>query len=383
MPENEQTPAIRFAGFTDDWERRKAIGIFKATADKGYPDLPVLSATQDRGMILREETGINIAHDQKNEATYKRVLPGQFVIHLRSFQGGFAHSNAEGITSPAYTVLDFVETSSHCDWFWKYIFSSESFVKRLEAVTYGIRDGRSISYDDFSEMVFQFPGFDEQKSIGEAFVAFDALIALHQREHDKTVNIKNAMLEKMFPKEGEDKPEIRFAGFTGPWEQRQLGKLCDEFRSGDFIKAIDITQASGYPVYGGNGLRGFTKTYNHNGEFALIGRQGALCGNMQFTSGKAYFTEHAVAVRANNENETRFLFYLLGTMNLGQYSGQSAQPGLAVRNLIELKTLVPVKTEQCKISALFANLDHLITLHQRELEKLQNMKKALLEKMFV
>jgi type I restriction enzyme S subunit len=198
-------PKIRFAGFTDlpagrqgAWEQRKAVAIFRTTADKNHPELPVLSATQEHGMVRREETGINIFHDKKNEATYKRVLPGQFVIHLRSFQGGFAHSNVEGITSPAYTVLDFIEGEKHYDYFWKYIFNSESFVKRLETVTYGIRDGRSISYDDFSEMGFQYPSFEEQKQIGEAFVTFDHLITLHQRELEKLQNIKKALLEKMF-----------------------------------------------------------------------------------------------------------------------------------------------------------------------------------------
>ena len=155
--------------------------------------------------------------------------------------------------------------------------------------------------------------------------------------------------------------------YADAWEQRKLGDICDEFRSGDFIKAANITQSGSYPVFGGNGLRGFAKTYNHDGEYALIGRQGALCGNMQFTFGKAYFTEHAVAVKANNENETRFLFYLLGTMNLGQYSGQSAQPGLAVGNLIALNAFVPSRAEQDAVSTLFTHLDHLITLHQREL----------------
>ena len=83
-------------------------------------------------------------------------------------------------------------------------------------------------------------------------------------------------------------------------------------------------------MFGGNGLRGYTDRHNHDGDYALIGRQGALCGNMNYAAGKAYFTAHAVAVKANTLNETLFLFYRLGTMNLGQYSGQSAQPGLAV-----------------------------------------------------
>ena len=121
-----------------------------------------------------------------------------------------------------------------------------------------------------------------------------------------------------------------------------------------------------YPVFGGNGLRGFTNHYNHDGEYALIGRQGALCGNVNYAVGKSYFTEHAVAVKANKANQTRFLYYLFSTMNLGQYSGQSAQPGLAVGNLVELENAVPSKSEQEKIAGFLSSLDHLITLHQRK-----------------
>src|SRR5574344_2358152 len=101
-----------------------------------------------RGMAPRSTSGYDIFHDKANEVTYKRVLPGQFVIHLRSFQGGFAHSTIEGITSPAYTVFGFSEPEKHDDIFWKYIFNSKEFIRRLETVTYGIRDGRSISYDE-------------------------------------------------------------------------------------------------------------------------------------------------------------------------------------------------------------------------------------------
>ena len=182
--------------------------------------------------------------------------------------------------------------------------------------------------------------------------------------------------------ENKNIPEIRFDGFIDAWEQRKLGELCTEFKSGDFISAQEIEVSGPYPVYGGNGLRGYTDRYNHDGEYALIGRQGALCGNMNFSFGKAYFTEHAVAVKADKFNDTRFLFYCFGNMNLGQYSGQSAQPGLAVGNLVELKTLVPSKPEQEKISATLTHLDALITLHQRKYERLKNVKKSMLEKMF-
>ena len=223
----------------------------------------------------------------------------------------------------------------------------------------------------------------EQEKIGEVLEKLDTLITLHQRKYEKLVNIKKSMLDKMFPKNGASVPEIRFKGFTDPWEQRKLGDLCVEFRSGEFISASDITETGEYPVFGGNGLRGFTDRFNHDGEYTLIGRQGALCGNVNFAVGKSYFTEHAIAVRADKKNQTRFLYYLFSTLDLGQYSGQSAQPGLAVGNLVELKSTLPDKQEQEKISGVLTALDTLITLHQRKLEKLQNIKKSCLEKMFV
>ena len=172
-------------GLPAAWELRKAKDLFTSTADKGHPELPVLSATQDRGMIKRDDNGINIFHDKKNEEGYKRVVPGQFVIHLRSFQGGFAHSAIEGITSPAYTVFGFQEPKNHDDNYWKYIFSSKEFIRRLETVTYGIRDGRSISYDEFLTMVFSYPQKEEQARIAAFLDKTTDLITLHLRKYSE------------------------------------------------------------------------------------------------------------------------------------------------------------------------------------------------------
>ena len=199
FPKNgSNVPEIRFKGFTDAWEQRKAKELFVSTADKGYPELPVLSATQDRGMIRRDENSINIFHDKKNEAGYKRVLPGQFVIHLRSFQGGFAYSAIEGITSPAYTVFGFSEPEKHDSEYWKYVFTSKSFIRRLETVTYGIRDGRSISYEEFLTLGFVYPSKAEQTAIARCLDKLSDLITLHQRKLEKLKNLKKACLEKMF-----------------------------------------------------------------------------------------------------------------------------------------------------------------------------------------
>ncbi|MBE9887702.1 restriction endonuclease subunit S [Enterococcus durans] len=178
-------------------------------------------------------------------------------------------------------------------------------------------------------------------------------------------------------------PKLRFEGFVQDWEQRKLGEVADEFKSGYSIKAENIFDKGEYPVYGGNGIRGFTDTFNHDGEFALIGRQGALSGNMNFSTNKAYFTEHAIAVRANNMNDTRFLYFLLCKLQLGRWVTQSAQPGLAVGTLVEIRIQVPGKAkEQQKVGNFFKKLDDTIALHQDKLNKLKQLKKGFLQVLF-
>ena len=195
----ETTPRVRFKGFEGEWVKDKAVNLFMTFNERNRPDLPVLSANQDiRGMAPRSDTGYTISHNKANEVTYKVVKPGQYVIHLRSFQGGFAHSAVEGITSPAYTVFGFKNLNLHDDYFWKIIFMSKSFIKSLETITYGIRDGRSISFSEFSEMSFLFPSKQEQQKISTYFRSLDMQISLQEQKLEKLKQIKAACLDKMF-----------------------------------------------------------------------------------------------------------------------------------------------------------------------------------------
>ena len=195
----ETKPRVRFKGFEGEWKKYKAGELFMTFNERNRPDLPVLSANQDvRGMAPRTDIGYNISHNKANEVTYKVVKPGQYVIHLRSFQGGFAHSAVEGITSPAYTVFGFKDKNMHDDYFWKIIFMSKPFVKSLETITYGIRDGRSISFSEFSEMSFLFPSKQEQRKIASFFKSLDKQILLQEQRLEKLKQIKTACLDKMF-----------------------------------------------------------------------------------------------------------------------------------------------------------------------------------------
>lgn len=195
----ETKPRVRFKGFEGEWENDKAGRLFITFNERNRPDLPVLSANQDiRGMAPRTDTGYSISHNKANEVTYKVVKPGQYVIHLRSFQGGFAHSSVEGITSPAYTVFGFKDKDMHDDYFWKIVFMSRPFIKSLETITYGIRDGRSISFCEFAEMNFLFPSKQEQQKIASFFKSLDKQIFLQEQRLEKLKQIKAACLDKMF-----------------------------------------------------------------------------------------------------------------------------------------------------------------------------------------
>lgn len=412
-----EIPSIRFHGFDDAWEQRKAKELFVSTADKGYPELPVLSATQDRGMIRRDENSINIFHDKKNEAGYKRVLPGQFVIHLRSFQGGFAHSAIEGITSPAYTVFGFSDPEKHDSEYWKYVFTSKAFIRRLETVTYGIRDGRSISYDEFLTLSFVYPSRSEQTAIAQYLDKLSNLITLHQRKLEKLTNVKKSMLEKMFPQNGSSYPEIRFKGFTDAWEQRKFGEvfmslqnntlsraeLNDEFGAaqnihyGDvLIKYDEILDVSKEPlsyIEKQSIADKFKTSYLQNGDVIIadtaedetVGKCTEIEG---LTDQKVISGLHTIPVRPNRKFASGFLgFYL----NSAAYHDQlkPLMQGIKVTSISKgamqdtvVKFPLDLK-EQEQIGIYFGGLDHLITLHQRELEKLQSVKKAMLEKMFV
>lgn len=163
----------------------------------------------------------------------------------------------------------------------------------------------------------------------------------------------------------------------------ELKNVCSRLSSGKSISSKMISEEGRYPVYGGNGLRGYTDHSNFSGDCAIIGRQGAFCGNVRYFSGEAYMTEHAVVVCANNLNNTHYLAYLLSTMNLGRLSGQSAQPGLSVKTLGIQEIMLPSIEYQNKVVALLSSLDEKIAVNNNINDNLQQQAKSLYEEMFL
>lgn len=167
------------------------------------------------------------------------------------------------------------------------------------------------------------------------------------------------------------------------YTQYTLGDVCSRLSSGKSISASEVTDKGLFPVYGGNGLRGYTDKSNFTGECAIIGRQGAFCGNVHYFSGEAYMTEHAVVVCANEEHNTRYLAYLLSQMNLGRLSGQSAQPGLSVKTLAKQCINLPPLEIQNKIVSVLASLDSKIDCNQKINDNLLDQMQALYKSWFV
>ena len=163
----------------------------------------------------------------------------------------------------------------------------------------------------------------------------------------------------------------------------ELAEICSRLSSGKGIPASRISIEGDFPVYGGNGLRGYTDQANFSGECAIIGRQGAFCGNVRYFKGEAYMTEHAVVVCATPEHNTRYLSYLLSTMNLGRLSGQSAQPGLSVKTLAKQEVKMPSLEIQDRVASILALLDGKIELNKTVNENLEQQAQAYFQELFV
>ena len=197
FPKNgEKNPKIRFEGFTDDWEQRKLGDVFKEYSEKHHEELPALTIVQGGGTIFREESDRSLQYDKSNLSGYKMVKKDDFIVHLRSFEGGLEKANSDGIISPAYHTMhgDNVDSRFYYPYFRSYDFIN----RKLVAHVYGIRDGRSIDIDGMKSIEIPYTSYEEQKTIGDYLDSLDHLITLHQRKCEKLKALKKFMLQNMF-----------------------------------------------------------------------------------------------------------------------------------------------------------------------------------------
>lgn len=397
------TPAIRFAGFTDAWERRKFSELFLERRDKTEKeDEDTLLSCAITGMFLNTEL---FGHFRgTSNIGYLRVKWGDLILSAQNLHLGNANVNLRfehGIISPAYKVFDLINMDP---------FFTQAWVKRentkdffLAATTEGASQCRkNIEWGFLRESKVCIPKIEEQQVIGCFFNHLDHLITLHQRKYSRLYNIKKSMLERMFPKEGASVPEIRFAGFTDAWEQCKLSELSERTYGGGtpatskevfwdgeipWIQSSDIPDGKLFGVepkkyISQDGLNNSAAQLVPKDSIAIITRVGVgKLALMPFS----YTTSQDFLSLSRLNTEPFFTIYacykkLQSELNAVQ--GTSIK-GITKDELLAKVIKVPTYAEQQQIGTFFRHLDHLITLHQRKLERLQNIKKSCLEKMFV
>ena len=413
MTEQAKVPAIRFAGFTDPWEQRKLGEIADKVTAKNLDGniTEVLTNSAEYGVINQTEFFDHAVAKESNIAGYYVIAPGDFVYNPRisaTAPVGPIRRNTlgiHGVMSPLYTVFRLTDAvdGTYLSHFFK-TNGWHGFMK-LEGNSGARSDRFSIGDATFFEMPIPVPSSSEQHAIGSFFSRLDNLITLHQRKYDKLVIFKKSMLEKMFPKDGESVPEIRFAGFTDPWEQRKLENLASfggghtppMADAGNYVdgKILWITSQDVKQHYIENTTTmisekgAATLTLYPSDSIVIVARSGILRHTIPVAKLRkpATVNQDIKVIQTVDSCDSSWLlqYFIASNKTLLREYGKT---GTTVESIdfAKMKStalMVPYIEEQQAIGSFFSRLDDLITLHQRKLELLQDIKKSLLDKMFV
>ena len=397
--EERRVPKLRFPGFTEDWEQRKLGEVFIEYSEKKHEELPPLTIIQGTGTILRDKSDRQLQYDRKSLSGYKMVKKDDFIVHLRSFEGGLEKANSDGIISPAYHTFHGDNTDSR---FYYPFFRSRRFIDvLLKPHVYGIRDGKSIDIEGMKSILIPAPTYEEQKMIGSYMESLDNLITLHQRKLENLKEMKKGLLQKMFPKNNEKVPELRFPGFTEDWEQRKLNELfvernnqCtvdEEYPLMAFIANIGVAPKG--DRYDRSALVNDEKAKKYkrteSGDF-IYSSNNLETGSIGLNNyGKASISPVYSIFKAKSEIDSDFMGRILlrrefiNKMIKYRQGVVYGQWRIHEDDFLNLYVKVPDEEEQNTVGILFRNLDNLITLHQRKLDNLKELKKGLLQQMFV
>ena len=414
MTKKSDAPAIRFKGFSDAWEQRKVTELGKiyiglvTTMTAHYTDEGILLIRNSDIKDGRFEFGEKPIFLEKSFAMANESRMHQIgdVITVHTGDVGTSAVIRENedksigfatiVTRPNKTIIDpsylctFLNTERHKKW----------------AVAISTGDGRTnYNLGDYFELVVPVPSIKEQKQIAMFIENLNNLITLHQRKFEKLTNVKKSMLEKMFPQNGSSYPEIRFKGFTDPWEQRKLEDYLTvsvEKNTGNIYGRSDVLSVSGdYGIvnqieFQGRSFAGasvsnygvvqtgdvvYTKSPLNSNPYGIIKTNKGKPGIVSTLYAVYHPKENAFSdfIQVYFEQHARMNNYMHPLVNKGAKNDMK----VSAENALKGPVCFPSRIEQESVSAFFSVLDNLITLHQRELEKLQNIKKSMLEKMFV
>ena len=407
----KKSPQLRFEGFTDDWEERK-LGELSNIVGGGTPstsnseywdgdiDWYAPAEIGEQRYVSKSKKTITELGLKKSSA---RILPvGTVLFTSRAGIGNTAILGKEATTNQGFQSI--VPNPNKLDSY--FIYSRTNELKRYGEVTGAGSTFVEVSGKQMSKMPIMIPELSEQKKIGSFFEQLDNTIALHQRKLDLLKEQKKGFLQKMFPKNGEKVPELRFAGFADDWEERKLGDLVTSFEYGlnasaksfdgthKYIRITDIDDSS--RKFNSQSLTSpdidLSSADNYklkNGDI-LFARTGASVGKSYIyadSDGLVYYAGFLIRARIKSGVDSNFVFQHTLTSSYENFirvtSQRSGQPGVNAKEYSTFEISVPSYEEQRKIGSFFKQLDDTITLHQRKLDLLKEQKKGFLQKMFV
>ena len=398
MKDNQaKYPQLRFKGFTDPWEQRKLIDLLNQPitdgphetpnlVEKGIPFISADAIVDNRIDFSRKRGFITEEYDLQCRKKYGPELYDVYLVKSGSTVGKVAiveTTKQFNIWSPLAAMRCKGKTNPY---FLYFLFQTKENQNQVKSkASNGTQPNLSMrELEQFN--VQTSPLHDEQQKIGAFFKQLDSLITLHQRKLAKLKKLKKGYLQKLFPENGSKFPQLRFAGFADAWEKRKLGEIS-KTTIGEFVIKNKQDSDAPYPVYnGGISYTGFYDEFNNEGDKIVISARGANAGFVNYIDGRFWAGNscYSVDILDRKKFSVEFMYqFLKRNQHLFTDYQQAANiPSVSKKDVATFIVQFPTQNEQREIASFFKQLDNLITLHQRKLEKLQELKKGYLQKMF-
>ena len=395
----EIVPKFRFPEFQRDGiDFVHGNKLFKSITNKNHnSDLSILAITQDQGAVPRDQIEYNVTVTDKSLSNYKVVEVGDFIISLRSFQGGIEYSRFKGICSPAYIILRKREENIS-ELYYKYFFKTWRYIQSLNRNLEGIRDGKMISYSQFSSIKVPYPrSFKEQQKIADCLSSIDELIDAESRKLKALEKYKKGLMQKLFPAEGKTLPEWRFPEFQGcgEWKSKSIGKACKMFSGGTpdtskkefyggaipFIRSAEINKSSTELFITEEGFKNSSAKMVKKGDI-LIALYGANSGEVALSKIDGAINQAILCLR--HETNNVFVYHYFTHMKnwiISKYI-QGGQGNLSGQIIKSVNLYFPKAEEQQKIADFLSEIDTMITGQSNKVEQLKAHKKGLMQGLF-
>ena len=402
MDIRKKVPEIRFGEFDGEWSLKPFGSVFQEYTEKNHTELPALTIVQGHGTVLRDESNRNIQYDKENLSGYKKIKEGDFIVHLRSFEGGLEKSNTDGIVSPAYHTFHSDDAVTN---FYYPFFRSCFFVDvLLSSHVYGIRDGKSIDLDGMKIIDIPITSKSEQKKIGNIFSQLDSIINIATIRYEKLLAFKKAMLQRMFLQEGESVPRIRFVEFEEEWgyallkdiarkviERNDYREYIETFTNSAEYGIISQRDYFDHDISNADNINGYyivaENDFVYNPRISTNAPVGPINRNKLKRKG---IMSPLYTVFRPHDIDYAYLEWFFKSQYWHTYMFYNGDNGarhdrFSIKDdvFFDMPIPFPHMEEQQKIGEYFDTLENAITAQAQKIAKLKQMKSALVQKMFI